>query len=778
MALEAEALGYLRGLDPAWVDLFKRVAALDLASSTLAQDLVTERTIDRQQPGIGDFAPGSRAAIVPGDPSSSLLYHALASPLVKPAGANPNSYPTIADLDLIENYILSLRPFPPAAITPNVVIAVLSYEYRPAAWTTHRRQADFVYSRAGFSRVGEVAPVWDGSNRCWLNIDPATNRFAVMPARYAAFLAVPCRRSPTGVSVLDDPQDGDRDRTFYKPICKLFAGPGCIAGTELAIRFDEFHRREKLRRMFTESSLDNPPNLDGPPYLRDSTQPEKIVVVEPVGASLLVSSPPEPLVRLARLPSGEIASFKVPGRHSIPILNVPLNRNPGSPSTFMIITGGLAIAGLELFLLSFADVNLRPRNAPEFVNIRHRPTGNPVQPIDDMSRDLGANFDALLDQGGYEAALFEDSIADGCLTASVGGLPPELPCKPAFSVIAAPDFLPYVDGIDLQNWVDEFPSHNRQDQFKHGGPKPLNLGRFPPNLTLFWPGTREPRAFSACDDTAVAIVGQSYSSGFGPTQAKLPSQDVRPENRTTTYLSDGCSDVFAPGWDITFAEQDGVRFYATFGLGAPFPEDVKLCAADSAFWPAASPDAARTFNRGPTAIPMLDSEIGFHPDNPRRSGPPSFGWDGEQGPFLLGDVVNYASIVRSDYVSHAFLDGTFSGARLAEVDSAELIARMDALRLCIQSLPESSAEVDQTKLWLVHAEKLDQAPVATTGIPGICYRYEFVVPVGTAVQSPTDAKRLLRPYSARYVCYVAAEGVSWARSELGPFTFVANPEAM
>jgi len=100
----------------------------------------------------------------------------------------------------------------------------------------------------------------------------------------------------------------------------------------------------------------------------------------------------------------------------------------------------------------------------------------------------------------------------------------------------------------------------------------------------------------------------------------------------------------------------------------------------------------------PTAIPMLDAELGFHPDNPRRTGPPSTGWDGEHGPFIQGSVVSFASFVRSDYVLHAFEDKTFSGAGLADLDRTELIARMDALRLCIQWLPESSPQVDHTKL--------------------------------------------------------------------------------
>jgi hypothetical protein len=773
MSLDEQALAFLRGLTQPWVDLFKSVAELDLRSSTLAQDLLVQRRIDRALPGFGDFDPASNVAILPGDPASSLLYHALASPLVKPAGATAKDYPKVIDLDLIENYILSLRPLAPSTIPGNAVIAIFAYEYRPAPFTTHQRQADFVYSRTGVSRAGEDEAAWDGGNRCWLSIALTSSRFAVMPARYGAFLAMPRRRSPTEASVLGDPQDDDASRNFLVPIYKLFDGPGCIAGMNITLQFAEFHRREKLRRIFTESNIEKPPGLDGPPYLRDSTQPEKIVMTERAGASLLVSSKPEPLVRLARLASDEIATFKVPPRRALPLIDFPINRNNGSPSTFMIITGGLAIAGLEVFLQSFADVALRPRNAPEFVNIRHRPTGDPANPVDDMSSDLGTNYQATLDAGGYQAALFEDSVADGCIIVTIEGLPIPLACKPAFSVIAAPKFFPYADETDINAWVEEYPVHNRQDQFKKGGPRPLHLGRFPPNLTLFKPGSKEP-AFSAEDDTAVAIVGASYIEGSGPTQRKLAARDIRPEHRTTTFLTDGCSDVFAPGWDVSFAEQDGIRFYATFGLGSPFPEDTKLCAAANGYWPAASPDAARTFHRGPTAIPMLDSELGYHPDNPRRVGPPTVGWDGEQGPFITGNVVNYTSILRSDYVTHAFRDHSFSGARLKEVDSVELIARMDALRVCIQSLPESSAEVDHTKLWLIYAEKRDAPPPVASELAGPCYRYEFVVPEGEAMKT-ADVRRLLQPFGRRYVCYASTEGVSWATSEAGPFTFRATP---
>jgi hypothetical protein len=764
--LEKSVFEFIHGLSEPWFTMFEAVSGIDLRTA-IPLDLIAPCAIDRTQPGFADFDLKSRSLITPGDPASSLIYHAFASPLVKPAGAEPASYPTIESLDLIENYILSLAPLLPSAIPHDAVVAVFAYEYRPAPSTTHRRRADFVYSRSGFSRIGETAPFWDSENRCWLNIGPASQKFAVMPARYAAFLAVPRKRSPNGISVLGDPDLFDNRRTFFLPVRKLFDGTDCIVGTELKIEFDEFHRREKLRRIFTESDLAKPPGLDLPPYLRDSTQAEPIVQAEPVGASILISSPPADLVRLARLPNGDIASFDVPPRRSVPLIDFSLNRDNGASSTFMIITGGLAVAGIEAFLQSFANVSLRPRNAPEFVNMRHMLTGDPGNPIQDLSMTLGDDFDAEMVEGDFKAALFDDSIADGCVVAKVRGLPTELMSKPAFSVIGAPRFFQYADEIDLEDWVEAYPSHNRKDQFKEGGPTPLNLGRFPPNLTLVKPGTQE-LAFLSDDEDAVAIVGQPYVAGTGPTQS------ARPQHKTTTYLSDGCSDVFAPGWDVTFAEVDGTRCYTTFGLGSPFPEDVKLCAAANAYWPAASPDAARTFNHGPTAIPLLDAEVGYHPDNPRRPGDPTFGWDGEQGPFIDGNAVNYASIARSDYVSHAFADRTFSGALLKDVDSKELIARMDALRLCIQSLPEDSARVDHTKLWLVHADKALAPPEHVIVPDGVCYRYEFVVPKGFPTAG-AERNRLLRRFGNRYVCYVNEQGVSWATSEEGQFTFVENP---
>src|SRR6185437_1168933 len=91
--------------------------------------------------------------------------------------------------------------------------------------------------------------------------------------------------------------------------------------------------------------------------------------------------------------------------------------------------------------------------------------------------------------------------------------------------------------------------------------------------------------------------------------------------------------VFAPGWDIstdrTRASGTQVQHLAAYGLGSPFPEDSKLCAALSTFWPAVAPDATRTFqpnNKWPTVSPLTDEEIGITGNLP---------WDGETGPHFV-----------------------------------------------------------------------------------------------------------------------------------------------
>ena len=71
-----------------WRDLIRTVTgkSLDILKPTPAalQKEITKAivSIDRSVPGFEDFAPAGNRGVAAGQPSQSLLYHALASPLV------------------------------------------------------------------------------------------------------------------------------------------------------------------------------------------------------------------------------------------------------------------------------------------------------------------------------------------------------------------------------------------------------------------------------------------------------------------------------------------------------------------------------------------------------------------------------------------------------------------------------------------------------------------------------------------------------------------------
>jgi hypothetical protein len=766
-------LELLRSLPDAWKHLLLQALGLDLAATDLPTALMASTRIDRSRPGFEDLDPSITRLIEPGRPGLSALYHAFASPRVAPA--SPASWwPSLEDLDLLEDWITGLIPLDPKSLPAGAVIGVFAYEYRTAAEMPDRLYAGFLYSRTGIARIGDADPNWDGASRSWNNRPPdGRAAFAATLARYAAFIAVPARVGD-GASLLGKTQDGDDNRTFYLPIRKLVQGEP-IGQSPLALKFGEYHRREKLLRLFQNGGYETKADLKTWPFVRDSLapgenasgarrSPERIVDFSPLGSSVVVASPAAPLVRVALEPGGAIAVLpKVPARSVVHNGNFALNRDA---SSLRVNTGGLSLLK-DAIVNGLLDENrnVRPRNAPEFANIRHEVT-EPGDKLTDLNATLGDNFRDTVNEGGYAAALFEDSVCDGILSVEVPALQQLGPCLPAFSVVAAPDFFPHVGELDIQSWVDLVDGENTNKQFKAGTPVPLCQGRFPPNVTLR-PPFEGGRAFSKADDTAVAVVSATQHGA-------PPSASAQPRlSQASTFLADGASDAFAPGWDVTFSEENGQRFYSTFGLGSPFAEDAKLCAADNGFWPAASPDAGRTFRISSTSIPLLDDELGWYPGNPLKPAdePASWGWDGEQGPFIASATdVNYADYWRSDYVSNV-LAGRFGSEKLAKLQRPELLARMEALRLCIQALP-GKTDVADTKLWLVHAGHASVPPSEGAAASASGYRYEFVLADGDDKPDPSDQRRRLQPFSQRYECLAGAAGVSW-RSVGGEWAWVS-----
>ena len=393
---------------------------------------------------------------------------------------------------------------------------------------------------------------------------------------------------------------------------------------------------------------------------------------------------------------------------------------------------------------------------------------------EDLNLLLDPAYTTTLKNGNFEAAFWEDGICDGCVSAHVGGLPANLKELAAFSLVSAPDFFPYADELELQEWVDAYPDHNAQNQFKEGGPDPLCRGRFGVNPALHWPGDPTTPAFDRDDQTIVAIVGRPYAEARGFAKP-------RRRDRHSSQLTDAASNEFGPGWDVTFSDDGAAFFYSTYGLGSPFPEDVKFCASANAYWPAASPDASRTYHRAdtPTAIPLLDAELGYHPMHPKvlaglvSSHP---GWDGEYGPFFEepGRIrANHASLDRADYISNA-LAGTFAkNTALDGVDSDELVQRMDCLRLCIESLPNGGNTVNTTKLWLVVAEKVPAWDGLDPVLTGVGYLFEFVLPDGDPI--PDGLRRMWQGIDTVYTCRVTPTALRW--SDDGGITFNYIPPA-
>lgn len=806
-ALTARFVALLRWLDRVgWREAIREACGLDLDPLAPALDALLFRPISAA--AFGGF--GGVRLVEPGDPAMSLLYHLLASPaltLPRAGRAAPASaYPSLAQIDLLEDYIQARLP--PAAGDFDLVLAMFAYEYRPAHKTPHGKHSDLVFSRTGVARSGNASARYDPLLRSYVNepADGGTARVAVTPARYALFLARPVR-DPTS-RIGRERRDGRR--TFLMPVRKVYSG--CPSIGRASLHFAESHRDEKLARLAAVEGLAPPPELalvrNRPPFLRHSRSTttsagatplpghdSALVELEQVGSSvLIIPRALEALIEPAEQDNKRLR-FKVPrGRRS--------NRRYTSLK--------LEEHGVRQILdFALSDVLIgrggttgfrAPKYAPSFVNIRYK-----MDAANETVHHLGPNEEALLettDLGNYHAGLFVDGLCDGCVTAHFevgqGGAAPARSILPAFSIVAAPDFFPEVDPLDLSDF---------DDMFLEGGTEAASGGRRRANPNIPHPiGTgsafpiRPAAGESQVADTITAVV--SAAAGVAaPEAGRIRSSGLNTLPDTTSY-------IFAPGWDMTYSRSsEGATFYATYGLGSPFPEDMKLCAVANGMWPGVSPDAARTFHPGlgglpsrggfsrrpQTAVPLLDEELGYHRASPavaedRRA--ESFGWDGEQGPYFevaaqggrLRLKVNYPDVGRVDYVQNV-LDGKLDFSRLRGLDGETLIRRMRALRLCVRALPEREKRTRFTDHWLVSAEEVldwnagaaafgvprrlfgdvDWARRLPPGTPAICSGWLYIFARIVRYQGDAPHARASVDCRDMSVCQVVGERVRWCR---------------
>src|SRR5262245_43203679 len=185
-----------------WDALLKEVAGLKIDQATpakLAAELARPLpTIDRTRAGFEDFALEGNRGIEPQIPARSLLYHALASPNVlnDPTGMRLGYFPTLAELEAVENYVFgvvspSIDVLLGQAGAAKLAVVVFAHEYRPASQTCHGIHADMVYARTGIARVGTEAASYRGDLRGF-SPELAADLSAICAslARYAAYLAV------------------------------------------------------------------------------------------------------------------------------------------------------------------------------------------------------------------------------------------------------------------------------------------------------------------------------------------------------------------------------------------------------------------------------------------------------------------------------------------------------------------------------------------------------------------------------------------------------------
>lgn len=675
-----------------WRDLLLDVTGgeFDLLAKNLESELIKPLTkIDRTCPGFGDFASHGTKAIEPGHPDQSLLYHALAAPSVvaKRDGTKLAGFPTLEEIETIENYIYASRKTTIADLREGVAkedlaVVVFALHYRNAPMSANGRHAQLCFSRTGIARLGTIEPFYDAQLRSFAVLDESRPfDFRVTPRRFAAYLA----KRVTGYDGkfgLQDPQEGDNQREFWVPIHKLFSGKECIANMDLEIQLSSgmrndiiasFHRTVQGQGLTTGWTGND---LEQAPFVVKDAAIASLSENKSDGKGLVIPKP-GPLIREAKY-KGKLLTF--------PLHNSLGNNNKNIQISSYFVMPNATVPTSPGY---YADADQdSPRPAPEYINIRHRV-------VDEKVESLNGRPDLMetIIKGGYDALHYTDGTGDGWVAANCQQLQDQgiLNSMAAFVLVGLPDFLPKINQRDLMRWwKTEVPQRLRPTLWTVP-PLALSHARIAANVEL-------PIGFSISDETVTAIVSQNPSPGGD--QAALPVQKPNgPLNFEKVGFSDGSPGLFDPGWDVsigvrsTNGGKDIHKYLVGHGLGSPFIEDAKLCAALGAYWPGLAPDATRqyppekwlfeTSYPWPSIAPLTDEELGM---TPSANGKP-MSWDGVPGPQRrkVGDrdVVAYHRMEHVDYIDTI---GTMTAALTARTEPGEYKSRILAMAAVYWSL--------------------------------------------------------------------------------------------
>ena len=679
-----------------WREMMLRASggALDLNAADLAAELAKPLpTVDRSVSGFADFAPDGLRGVEPGKPSHSLLHHAFACPDV--SGPELRGYPTAAEIEAVESYCYGARPPSLASLRAiagerELRVVTFALQYRCARDTVHGRHADHVFSRVGVSRMGTIPHAWNAAARGFDPLDPQQPfAFRPVPQRFAPFIAMKATPGQPGFPASLDPAEGDEAREFWIPLHKLFPGSECLAGVNVGLTPQARFRNEKLRRFHRYLQLQGfgsewgGEHLNRYPFVIEDDRIATFSSGGDLGPGWVLPRP-QPFVNRAEY-QGRPLTFEVPAGWT-----------SEDGVTFFSsgqILGGSADTPDGIRETAYLEAELRDydRSAPEYISLRHvvRDDGT----VEDLNRD--PRMMERIRAGGYRAQHYIDFSGDGWVTCEVTGLGELGRPLPAYATVSPPDFFPAVSQRDLVTWWrNEVPSAVRASLWAMP-PYALSQRRMTPNLD-------HAVGFSVYDTTATAVVGAPFDG------APLPAHGRRGMARYSG-LPDHSPGVFDPGWDASFStyynnpEEELVLYLQNYGLGTPFVEDVKLCAALGSYWPAVAPDSARSFSPNkqapgfdypwPAIVPLTDVETGIEPAPNGRPMP----WDGVRGPRTVTRggrrYAAYADIMRVDYIT---LPNTMTAALLARIDLEETKARVMATERVYWALgvrdPEIMAE--------------------------------------------------------------------------------------
>lgn len=784
---EVETMCYRLGRH-GWRELLLNVTSgeLDIMAPNLSRELAKSlQRIKRELPGFEDFAAEGQRGIEPGSPAHSLLFHAVASPAVTQGapGRALSDFATTAEIGVIENYVYGVDPPSLAELRARakgapLAVVVFSSEYRTVSHTVHRKHADMCFSRSAFARIGTVEARYDGKRRGFLPLDESDPfAFRVQPARYSAYIAMQSRGLQESFGPMRF-QKSDDTRKFWVPLHKLFSGRECIKGHNLNVTFSAHYINEKLRRFhqFMASESHNTgwkePDINNYPFvLSDDIIADFSPQVEH-GPGLIMPKP-HPLFEKATY-RGKLLGFDVPSGYSAEVGNtwfssLQILPVPESESDTTTIEGSLFGDGIAYMDGLNSTVG---RHAPEYLNTRHKLLS------DGTEVDLNESPDVLQEviAGGYRAQHYIDYTADGWVAAACPQLSAEnVTNLPAYSAVCPPDFFPSILQRELMQWWERDSPPALRAGLWCIAPLALSDRRMAANIHL-------PAGFSIVDDTVTAIVSQPARN--------VPAPRPRPDNETTplTRLPDGSNGVFDPGWDVSQdTDKNGVLFLQNYGLGTPFIEDVKLCAALGSFWPAVAPDATRTFQPNkepqgslwpwPTIVPLTDEEIGvveikeggFYP------------WDGVAGPKIViqdeQELVQYPNINHVDYIN---LAGKMTAFLTSRIDLKEYQARVLSMASVYNLLGLQDSDflrrykteenaLNRLQLaksrWAVvsfrkvdgSTAELEAAQQETQTILQGPHRYRFhVCRYGKEVVDPNDFRKVLVQMQDQLIVYVGA----------------------